>query len=68
MARFASHQDARPRRPTTTGRTLFTLEYYGTDIISVTPISDASSEEVKQVKVEIYTEKMQFSYPAMELE
>jgi phage tail-like protein len=50
-------------------RTLFTLEYFGADIVSVTPDrSDASSEEVKQVKVELYTEKMTFTYPVMELE
>ena len=44
-------------------RTLFTLEYFGADILSVTPDrSDASSEEVKQVKVELYTEKMTMRY------
>jgi phage tail-like protein len=50
-------------------RTLFTLEYFGADIISVTPDrSEASSEDIKQVKVELFTERMQFTYPAMELE
>jgi len=44
-------------------KTLFTLEYFGADIISVTPDkSDATSEEIKQVKVELYTEKMTFKY------
>ena len=43
--------------------TLFTLEYFGADIVSVTPDkSDASSEDVKQVKVELYTEKMTMRY------
>jgi phage tail-like protein len=45
------------------GKTLFTLAYKGADIISVTPEkSDAGSEEIKQVKVELYTESMEFSY------
>jgi hypothetical protein len=44
-------------------KTLFTLEFYGSDIIGVTPDrSDASSEEIKQVKVELYTEKMTMKY------
>lgn len=44
-------------------KTLFTLEYFGADILSVTPDkSDAMSEEIKQVKVELYTEKMKFKY------
>ena len=44
-------------------RTLFTLTYDGADIVSVTPDrSDSSSEEIKMVKVEIYTEKMKFTY------
>lgn len=42
---------------------IFTVEFFGADIISVTPEkSDATSEEVKLVKVELYTEKMTFSY------
>jgi len=45
------------------GRVLFTLTYEGADVISVTPDrSDSSSEEIKLVKVEIYTEKMSFEY------
>jgi phage tail-like protein len=44
-------------------KTLFTVEFFGSDIISVTPDrSDATSEEIKQVKVELYTEKMTFKY------
>jgi phage tail-like protein len=44
-------------------RTLFTLTYDGADIVSVTPDrSDSSSEEIKMMKVEIYTEKMKFQY------
>lgn len=43
------------------GKTLFTVQFYGGDILSLTPDrSDASSEEIKQVKVEMYTEKMNF--------
>ena len=44
-------------------KTLFTLEFFGSDIIGVTPDrSDASSEEIKQVKIELYTEKMTMKY------
>jgi phage tail-like protein len=46
----------------------FTLEFTGADIVSVTPDrSDATTEEIKQVKVEVYTESMKFTYPAMEV-
>lgn len=42
---------------------LFTLSFEGADILSVTPDkSDASTDEIKQVKVEIYTERMSFQY------
>jgi phage tail-like protein len=42
-------------------RPLFTLEYFGADIISATPDrSDSSSEDIKQVKVELYIERMTF--------
>lgn len=45
------------------GQTLFTLSYSGADILNVTPDkSDSTTEEIKQVKVELYTEKMEFSY------
>lgn len=50
-------------------RALAFVDFYGADIVSVTPDkSDAGSEDIKQVKVEIYTEKMEFDYPLMELE
>jgi phage tail-like protein len=43
--------------------TLCTLEFFGADIVAVTPDrSDASSEEIKQVKVELYTESMKFAF------
>lgn len=42
---------------------LFDVEFMGGDILSVTPDrSDSSSEEIKQVKVELYTEGMTFKY------
>jgi hypothetical protein len=45
------------------GGDLFTLTFSGADIVGVTPDrSDSSSEEIKQVKVEIYTERMHFHY------
>jgi len=44
-------------------RTLCTLEFFGADVVSVTPDrSDSTSEEIKMVKVEIYTESMKFEY------
>jgi hypothetical protein len=43
------------------GNDLFVLNFAGADIISVTPDrSESSSEEIKLVKVEIYTESIQF--------
>ena len=51
------------------GETLFTLEFYEADILNVAPEkSDAGSEEIKLVKIELFTEKMKFSYPAMQVE
>jgi len=48
-------------------RSLFTLEFFEADILNVQPDkSDASSEEIKQVKIDLFTEKMTFSYAAME--
>jgi hypothetical protein len=42
---------------------IFDLQFYGADIVSVTPDrSDATSEELKLVKVELFTEKMKFTY------
>ena len=50
------------------GKNLFTLEFFGADIFSITPDkSDASTEEIKQVKIELYTEKMTFTYASMEV-
>ena len=50
-------------------RSLFTVRFDGADILSVTPDkADATSEEIKMCKVELYTEKMSFDYPLMELE
>lgn len=44
-------------------RALFTVEFTGCDVIGVTPDrNDSSSEEIKQVKVELYTEGMKFTY------
>jgi phage tail-like protein len=44
-------------------QTHFTLEFFETEIISITPEkSDATSEEVKLVKVELFTERMTFKY------
>ena len=51
------------------GKPLVTLEFFDAEIVAVTPDkSDAGSEEVKLVKVELYTERMRFTYPAMEVE
>lgn len=45
------------------GQQLFRLEFFDADIVSVTPDkSDANSEEIKQVKVELVTESMKFFY------
>ena len=42
---------------------VFTLELFGADILSVTPDkSDATSEELKLVKIELHTERMTFKY------
>jgi phage tail-like protein len=42
---------------------LFSLQFYGADILSVTPDkADAGTEEIKQVKIELYSEKMEFKY------
>jgi phage tail-like protein len=44
-------------------RTLCTLEFFGADVVSVTPDrSDSTTEEIKLVKIEIYTESMKFTY------
>jgi phage tail-like protein len=44
---------------------LFTLEFFEADIINVQPDKgDAASEEIKQVKIDLFTEKMTFAYAA----
>jgi phage tail-like protein len=44
---------------------LFSLQFFGADIANVQPDkSDASSEEIKQVKIDLYTERMEFKYLA----
>jgi phage tail-like protein len=49
--------------------TLMSLEFYDAEIVSVTPDkSDASGEEIKGVKVELYTERMEIFYPAGDVE
>jgi hypothetical protein len=42
---------------------LFSLQFYGADIANVQPDkSDASTEEIKLVKIDLYTERMEFKY------
>ncbi|MBA3452010.1 MAG: phage tail protein [Deltaproteobacteria bacterium] len=42
---------------------LFTLEFFEADIVGVTPDkSDAGSEDFKLVKIDLFTEKMKFTY------
>ncbi|MDB4959710.1 MAG: hypothetical protein JWO36_7279 [Myxococcales bacterium] len=51
------------------GSPLFHVKFVGGDVLSVTPDkADASSEEIKQVKVEMYIESMEFDYTAMNVE
>ena len=48
---------------------IFDLKFFGADIISCTPDKqDAGSEELKQCKVEMFSERIEFFYPVMELE
>jgi hypothetical protein len=50
------------------GADLFTLTFAGADIVGVAPDrSDSSTEEIKQVKIEIYTERMRFDYAPITL-
>ena len=50
------------------GRPLFTVEFFESEIIAVTPDkSDAGSEEIKQVKIDLFCEWMSFEYAAMEV-
>jgi phage tail-like protein len=50
------------------GSPLFYLEFFGAEIIAITPDkSDSSTEEIKMLKIDLYTEKMSFTYSAMEV-
>jgi phage tail-like protein len=50
-------------------RPLLMVHFNGADVMSVAPEkSDAGSEDVKQVKIELFTESMTFEYPSGELE
>jgi phage tail-like protein len=41
----------------------FNVQFFGADIVSITPDkADATTEEIKMVKVELYVEHMQFDY------
>ena len=45
--------------------TKFTLELFNCDIVNIQPDkADATTEEIKQVKVEIYVERMSFNFDA----
>ena len=49
-------------------RPLFTLEFFEADIINIQPDkSDSDSQEIKQVKIDLFTEKMKFTYAAAQL-
>lgn len=42
-------------------QTVFTLEFFGSDILNIQPDkADSSTEEIKQVKVDMYVERMTF--------
>jgi phage tail-like protein len=44
---------------------LFSLQFFGADILNVQPDkADSSSEDIKQVKIDLYTERMEFKYLA----
>lgn len=48
-------------------KVLIEVAFDGADIVSVTPDkSDATSEEVKQVRIELYTESMKLKYGGLE--
>jgi hypothetical protein len=50
------------------GKNLFNLDFTGADIFAVSPDkSDSTTEEIKMVKVELYTEKMTFTYQTMDV-
>jgi phage tail-like protein len=45
------------------GNTHFTMQFFNADIVAITPDkADASSEEMKLVKVDLYVERMEFTY------
>ena len=45
------------------GRELFSVTFMGANILALTPdSSNSTSEDIKQVKVDLYTERMKFSY------
>lgn len=45
------------------GKPLFTVQFFEADICNVQPDkSDAAGEEIKQVKIDIFTERMTFKY------
>ena len=47
-------------------RPLFTLEFFEADIINIQPDkSDSDSQVIKQVKIDLFTEKMKFTYAAI---
>lgn len=44
---------------------LFSLQFFGADILNVQPDkADSTTEEIKQVKIDLYTERMEFKYLA----
>lgn len=46
---------------------IFSVELHGCDIVSVTPDkSDATAEDLKQVKIELHTEAMKFGWMGLE--
>jgi phage tail-like protein len=50
------------------GADLFELKFINADIVSITPDKlDSGTEEIKQLKVEIYTESMEFNYKGSSL-
>ncbi|HEY4056222.1 MAG TPA: phage tail protein [Kofleriaceae bacterium] len=50
------------------GGPLFTLEFFEADIANVTfDKHDFGNEDIKQVKIELFTERMKFTYPRYEV-
>jgi phage tail-like protein len=51
------------------GRDLFSLQFFGANIASIQPDkSDAASEEIKLVKIDLHTESMKFEYKPITIE